>query len=432
MRLVSLCVVGVAYVAAATFTRAGDSAPAPFCSIDPLGVFDFSDSYFTGVATSDSLAGGSVRRYYRPETRDSGALQPANGQVVTVRRLTRRASSEFRDALKESGDRALLVPWSYGPDCRPMRWDGPALWMSPGEGGLFSGTLRPRASWVNNLPTLDVTPYLTPYPLVSAFGRSLANGQSLSADELMSFYDALPKLSLPNGNTDNAARERSEYRDALLAWAAENPDLAARPPVSERVAGIRVTIALAPYANRNSPLAGTWRFVIRVPGLDSAVVFGRTRSSGGNGFIPKAYEHADVYSLNGTAPFGYYLHMQVAKSVSDLDALTSRSRRNDGYLPASFEPELLTGDSTVWAGGADIFRAAADLTKESLLKDELTRFARMFQPTGKRGRPFYAPGRIVRLRDGSIRLEHDHYDGDRVFARITGERVATTVWTDRD
>ena len=51
---------------------------------------------------------------------------------------------------------AVLVPWAYRQDCRPIEWTGKLDWIRPGTRGVVTGWLRPREHWLAELPTYDV------------------------------------------------------------------------------------------------------------------------------------------------------------------------------------------------------------------------------------------------------------------------------------
>jgi hypothetical protein len=168
-----------------------------FCSIDPFGAYtNKAATLFIGVATADSLPGGEpVNRGPGPMQRDSRLLAaPPWSQVVTIQRLSTSAPATLADAISRNGDRVLLIPWEYGPDCSPGTWSGSAIWMQPGTRGFFSGVVRPKEKWVGEVPTFDVgAPFNIPYPSGSSFLRYLKGGTPLTADELMSLYDSLPR-----------------------------------------------------------------------------------------------------------------------------------------------------------------------------------------------------------------------------------------------
>ena len=54
-----------------------------------------------------------------------------------------------------AGD-AVLVPWAYRPDCRPIEWSEPLDWIPAGTRGVVTGWIRPREYWLEGLPTFDV------------------------------------------------------------------------------------------------------------------------------------------------------------------------------------------------------------------------------------------------------------------------------------
>ena len=88
-----------------------------------------STMFMTGAAMRDTLhAGPGAVEFGVGEGHfgNSGA-KPVFGQVLSVTALGRRTPPGVRRAVAASGNRVLLVPWDYGPDCRAVQWSGSAL-----------------------------------------------------------------------------------------------------------------------------------------------------------------------------------------------------------------------------------------------------------------------------------------------------------------
>ncbi len=412
-------------------SRDDAEARSVFCSIDPLGAYaSVGATLFIGTASVDSLPGGGPKRILSFSARDSVTIPaPAFSQVVTIERLSTAAPSDLRTAISRSNGRILLIPWEYGPDCSTLAWRGNALWMKPGTRGLFAGNLRPRGEWVNGVPTFDVgSTYNLPYPSAPAFGRYIRGGIPLSADQLMNYYDSLPRVSYERTDRLTQLTREQANRDALLEWAERHPELAARPPVASFIGSARRETALHPYYVRESEVAGTWRFVVTMPGHDSVIMYGRTKQHPAS-LIASADGNIRQWDLNERPPFGYYLHIVMTKSLADLDIDRHPPPSRQGYLSVSFEPEIVTPDSTVWSAGADIYGAQAALSDSSTFRSVFASLRRAGTIGIRPDRPRYTPGRIIAKRDGSARLEFEYADNDdTVFPRVRAERISSIAW----
>ena len=129
----------------------------------------------------------------------------------------------------------LLVPWSYGPDCRPIQWGAERAWRPPTTAAFYTGHLRPRGEWQEGLPTFDVQmawrepmwqrrdqrwPHTRPGELL------------LTPEEFFRLYAALPTEERLKANRSSALRR-------LSAWTAEHPELAKREPARTMLANVR-------------------------------------------------------------------------------------------------------------------------------------------------------------------------------------------------
>jgi len=405
-----------------------------FCSIDPFGGYtNKAATLFIGVATADSLPGGApVNRGPGPLGRDSLALAaPPWSQVVTIERLSTSAPTSLAKAISRNSERVLLIPWVYGPDCSPGTWTGSALWMEPGTRGFFSGVLRPKEKWVGDVPTFDVgAPFNLPYPSSRSFERYLRGGPPLTADELMSLYDSLPRWTFERTDRLTSLKREQEKRSALIDWGERHPGQANRPPLAAMLTAARRESSLAPYYLRSSPLAGTWHFTVELPGQETVTMYGRTQERATT-LLASHDGKTRIWELDGAAPFGYSMLMVMTRSIHDLDIPRWPPPQRQGYLPAAFEPELVTPDSMVWGASAELFGAQAVLPESPGVRKEFAHMRIAARAFISNGRPQNAPGRIITKPDGSARLELVYRDINDVVATIRGERVSTTVWNPR-
>lgn len=404
-------------------------APASrFCSIMVGGEL-MSDgvTLFIGTSTNDSLPADRVHKDGRFMGKSYSVSGPPYSQVMHVERLSTKAPASVRNALKSAGNRVLVIPWSYGPDCGVATYEGSALWVRPVTRALFGATLRPRGDWVNDIPTFDTGhPRNTPYPIASGYDRERAQRDVLSPDEMLSFADSIPRYRTESSDVATRYLTNKKRWEATLRWAAGHPNQSDRWPLSDYVAAARSGIATAAFDTIISPVAGTYRFVIDIPGQDSIVFFGRTTLRPAT-MLQK--RHGVEMQRGVVAPHGYYLLVCAAESIASLPATSLSSKQ--GFLAVSIMPVLRTRDSTVWDGAIDLLAAASEIPGNSSLKSvrkeiDDHRFSRY-----RSGSVDLTPGRIVRLPDGSIHASHALNGNNSVVVSIRGTRVSKQTLNDR-
>jgi hypothetical protein len=128
---------------------------------------------------------------------------------------------------------ALLVPWSYAPDCSPSPWSGSA-WDPPDSAAFYTGALRPRSDWIADTPTVDVAMAEVQPIWQTADPRWLSvrpGDRLLTPKEFFTVFAVLP-----------FREEMLEQPDSVAAtvtrWIKENPELAARPPASAMLSNL--------------------------------------------------------------------------------------------------------------------------------------------------------------------------------------------------
>jgi hypothetical protein len=384
-------------------------------------------AFFVGTAGTDTvLAGlGTVR------LRDGrGSAARVFGQTVVVERLPESAPRALAEAVRRAGGRVVLVPWAYGPDCRPLRWEGSARWLPPRRHGLYFARLRTREHWAGAVPTLDVfTPEAAPYPYL--FGRALPEvdeqgRRALSPEELMGLYDALPP--------GPAAAHADAKLAPLRTWMRRHADLAAREPARGLIAGIYRRANRERETERvrrlEMPLRGTYRFVMRLESGDSVVLFGRTA------------ERAEVpfWSTSGLGPpeglalvpaAGYSLRMAVARTPAELP---TRFGQQDGrgYALAGFrllEKSEARGRQRVWRGDLDAVQAASRMIG-GRLDAALLRAAGYASGAMDDGQP--TPAVFSLSPEGRASVRYAVLRAGRVVLEVHGERVSRQTAIDLD
>jgi hypothetical protein len=164
------------------------------------------------------------------------------GQRVRVLRST--DASQPRD-----GD-AVLVPWAYRSDCRPVEWTDRLDWIPGGTRGVVTGWLRPREHWLADLPTYDVEmAWREPVWAVDEPRWTLTgSGETLmTPEEFLQLYTALPTV----GELDRSPRSAAER---LRRWEQAHPALVARVPATTILGNAH----RAANARLRASLAGRW------------------------------------------------------------------------------------------------------------------------------------------------------------------------------
>src|SRR5687767_8598305 len=167
----------------------------PFCSLMRGGELEGTgNTLFIATSTGDSLPSSGQPSWNADATPENVLRGPAFSPLLRLDRISTYASPDLRKAIRSAGNRVLVIPWAYGPDCRSATFDGGASWLPFGSRVLFGGSLRPRAEWVDGVPTFDVGhPRNIPYPIADAYVRETKGKDALSPDDLLSFLDSIPR-----------------------------------------------------------------------------------------------------------------------------------------------------------------------------------------------------------------------------------------------
>lgn len=323
----------VATAGGSSTISAGSASPSSVCSKRVMtGVR--SGEYLLLEATDDTVVAGpgAVEIATGPLSRgthpvpDSVAIR---GQRVRVEAM---AGADSVEALvRERG--AVLVPWSYAPDCRPLVWGRSSRWIEPGLRGVVEASLRPRTEWADDVPTFDVLdPFPWPYPYASRWSRR-SPGPLMTADEFFAFVERLP--------TSDRGSDLDAYGE-LFSWARAHPEIADREPAGSVIRRLRSAPHEEAARRLEVAFAGTWR--LRV-GLGERTV---------ERWIRTAARPESAWTPPGTdwereGPDGFGLEVYMARTPEDLPA---RSGERDGLLSWGrvlvTHPPRTRGDSLVW------------------------------------------------------------------------------------
>lgn len=387
----------------------------PFPTIRSEGL-----TFLIGTAVADTVRAGPGAVKYSVA---DGHLGPAGnrvifGQVVSVERLTGFDGAR----LPANVPQVVLVPWDYGPDCTPTPLIQTARWVTPGLRGLFRGILRARSHWVNGVPTLDVfNPAREPYPsgpTESASRQDARPDSSLSIDELFPLLKLLPD-SRRLGNAEERAVE------PLMNWARANPELARRPPMADVVATANAIVREARVRRVKSPVVGTYRFVVFIPGDSDRVFFARTEAN-----------PATEWQVNRTGsqpgdptvipPMeGYFV---LAVPMPSLAALPrgcgARQSDRAAYLALVSDPPITGPDGLEWRGMIEFDLIAGAFPGDSAVAAYSGAWQERYRRRFKERLPEETPARFT-LNTGEpmrVRLDFTLDDGRQLVIR--GERIS--------
>ena len=181
-------------------------------------------SVFVALALADTLLDGAIAL-------TKARLHPAfGGRVDWVIGETRGGQRvrllRWNQTMVPSAREAVLVPWAYGPDCRPIAWRERLRWLREGTRGAVTGWLRPTEGWIGGLPTFDVEmawrePVWTEGD--PRWNASAENARRMSPEEFLELYSALPTVEL-------LKRDRRAAAERMREWEQDHPDLAKLAP----------------------------------------------------------------------------------------------------------------------------------------------------------------------------------------------------------
>jgi hypothetical protein len=133
----------------------------------------------------------------------------------------------------------VLVPWSFGADCKPLAWnqtrDG--VWSPPDAAAFYTGRLRDRDAWVNGIPTVDIEmARLQPIWQGGETDRkqfATARGPLLTPLEFFDFYRILP-------TTEELDARQPEALARVDAWESTHPQMGGREPARSMLGWLRM------------------------------------------------------------------------------------------------------------------------------------------------------------------------------------------------
>jgi hypothetical protein len=383
---------------------AGDTLAAARCSRIPFLVFGAKGmrvAYVLGTAAADTVLAGPATVQY--DTGDGhfgrGPDRPIHGQQFIVSRIGSPTQ------LPPTVPRVVLVPWDYGPDCRPTPWGRSARWLETNEQTLIVGSLREPRYWANGIPTIDVS-MLGPHPYPQHESSFRATEPALSADELFTLLEALPDAE----HVDSAPVEAIV---AFQRWAAANAGIARRWPADGSLAKLRHEGEMALLRKVTLPILGTFRFAVARPGRDSAVFFVRTDRRPTSVWHGRASAHAGQ-PTDVRLPDAYAIVVSTVTSSADLPSGDGHGIFGEiGFFKMINEPTIRANGSREWEGRVEFFTMERRMLPELSITDRPDELASL--------------GRFVMDADGRVWVEMTIGRSAGRPITVRGERISTTV-----
>jgi hypothetical protein len=219
----SLCL--AVALATATPLAACDPMWLPVARPDGISVFV---ALALAESVLDTVAGQMAARTHPALGRRLDAFSGRSPGGQRVRLL------QWGEAAAAPAAEAVLVPWAYRPDCRPLAWADRLDWIPAGTRGAFTGWLRPREHWLDGVPTFDVEmAWREPVWAQDEPRWTAAAGERrLTPEEFAMLYSALP--------TDAELNRRPRAEAARMRrWERDHPALAALAPAATLLARIQ-------------------------------------------------------------------------------------------------------------------------------------------------------------------------------------------------
>ncbi len=377
-------------------------------------------TFLIGTASADTVRAGPGAVKYSVA---DGHLGPAGdrlifGQIVAVEQVTGIDRARLPARLRQ----VVLVPWDYGPDCTPSPLMQTARWVTPGIRGLFSGILRPRSHWANGMPTLDVfNPAREPYPsgpTVFSSSRNAPRDSSLSIDELFPVLNLLPDWRQVRDSEERAVAP-------LMSWARANPELARRPPMAEAVATANGIVREGRVRRVASPIVGTYRFVVSIPGDRDRIFFARTEANPTSEWqINRARSQPGDPTVIPPME-GYFV---LAVPMPSLAALPrgcgARQSDQAAYLGLVSGPPIAGPDGLEWRGMIEFNLIGRAFLTDSVLTSYAGAWQEQYSRRFKARLPEETPARFTMNTGGPMRVQMDFTLDDGRRLAIRGERIS--------
>src|SRR6266576_4426779 len=181
-----------------------------------------------------------------------------------------------------------------------------------------------------------------------------------------------------------------------------------------------------------TPLAGTYEFMITLPGSGDVKVYGRTESHPADPVwhLDDQWNNAPEDTITPYRAEGYQLRMMVAYSP---DALPRVHDQNDqkNACTASFtvseKPASVSSSLTAWRGDNDILMAASRCASHGPVHDALLRASGAVSDVWFNNVPGQTKGDYVLSPNGDVSVSMEVARRGVMAVKVYGRRIASTV-----
>jgi hypothetical protein len=156
-----------------------------------------------------------------------GTNTPANGVRVNV-------LAGHSPAGAVATGPAILVPWAYGKDCKPLQWPAARAWPIPNSAAVFTATARPRDRWIGNVATFDV--YMA--ELEPMWSENLRGYSASATDPLLTPAEFFDFSRILPTSEELERKEPSAFK-RLFDWESAHQSLAVREPARSALSYLR-------------------------------------------------------------------------------------------------------------------------------------------------------------------------------------------------
>jgi hypothetical protein len=359
-------------------------------------------AYVLATATTDTMLAGA------------GGIQSVNasghfgptvnraiyGQVLSVHRAGGAAPA--------AATRAVIVPWDYAADCRPVAWGNSAVWRPAGTSGVWRAYLRDSAHWAGGIPTYDVhNPSPEPYPGVGTAPSIWAAADSvLTSAQVFTLFDLMPRID----RSDNVAATLVP----LLSWARQNQTLAGRHPAVRIIMNATYHVRTFNLSTITSPFTGTYRIAVTIAGQPEQSFFVRTYSRPVDEWDRAPDTSAARSELTYVRPItGYTLMI----STSPTNTWGARAIDRDSYWYLPVMPDSSAGPTRVWSGEIQTDFILREVQRTEV-RDAVRTLGAMI------------PARALLTTGGGASIEHRSVLKDGRTIAIRAERISgeTRAW----
>jgi hypothetical protein len=295
--------------------------------------------------------------------------------------------------------------------------------MGPGRSREFWGMFLLDASWTRRADTLALS-FSNGFSGVSY--RLAPDASGTLRGEVAFLYDVVDQRPPPSP----VAAHPVPCDEAHLQSPLPDSRRKAERRLAERLQEIEAAEE-ARLGGQASLLAGTYRFTLRVEGLQPLIVFGRTDRypSGAEWGLDDTHRYGPTDTLGTQRAQGYRLRIAVSRSEAALPKAFEDQDENRGgaalaYFLVSERPAVETADSARWRGNTDVLMATTRMSIDPAERRLLLRACEAVSDVwynGKRGR---TDGWFTAAGVSGGHLEMTVVRGGRIVLSLQGTRIS--------